>query len=131
MPLYLMSVIGTQAEIAAPSPEDMQQMFADVDVFNRELQEQGSWVFAAGLCPPDTATVVRVRDGETVLTDGPYAETKEQLGGFWIVRAADLDRAVELAARGSVACRWPVEVRPIQEDVTDDVTDHATGDVTG
>ena len=117
MPLYLMSVHGTQTEDSQPSPEDVQQMFADVDAFNRELQEQGNWVFAAGLYPPDTATVVAVRDGETVLTDGPYAETKEHLGGFWIVRASDLDQAVELAARGSVACRWPVEVRPYQEAV--------------
>jgi hypothetical protein len=121
MPLYLMSVHGTHSEETRPSPEVMQQMFADVDAFNAEVQAEGKWVFAAGLYPPDTATVVSVKDGETVLTDGPYAETKEHLGGFWVVRAADLDEAIDLAARGSAACRWPVEVRPIQDDVPDDL----------
>jgi hypothetical protein len=115
MSLYLMSVHGTQLD-PAPSPEEMQQMFADVDVFNAELKAKGQWVFAAGLYPPDTATVVSVKDGQTVTTDGPYAETKEHLGGFWVVKAADLDEALDLAARGSLACRWPVEVRPIQDD---------------
>jgi hypothetical protein len=115
MTLYLMSVHGTQVD-PAPSPEEMQQMFADVDVFNQELKAKGHWVFAAGLYPPETATVVSVKDGQTVTTDGPYAETKEHLGGFWVVTAADLDEALDLAAQGSVACRWPVEVRPIQDD---------------
>lgn len=119
MALYLMSVHGTQNEDDQPAPEDMQQMFADVDVFNRDLMAQGQWVFGAGLYPPDTATVVSVKDGTTTTTDGPYAETKEHLGGFWVVRAADLDEAIALAARGSAACRWPVEVRPIQEDEAD------------
>ena len=123
MPLYLMSVHGTQSEETQPSPEVMQQMFADVDTFNAEVKAEGKWVFAAGLYPPDTATVVSVKDGDTVLTDGPYAETKEHLGGFWIVKAADLDEAIDLAARGSVACRWPVEVRPIQDDAPDDEPD--------
>ncbi len=130
MTLYLMSVHGTQAG-PAPSAEEMQQMFAGVDAFNAELKAQGHWVFAAGLYPPDTATVVSVKDGETVTTDGPYAETKEHLGGFWVVQAADLDEALDLAARGSVACRWPVEVRPIQDDEAaygiDGGTDGGTG----
>jgi hypothetical protein len=115
MALYLMSVIGTQGDMT-PEPDAMQQMFDDVDAFNTKVKAQGNWVFAAGLYPPDTATVVSVKDGETVTTDCPYAETKEQLGGFWVVKAADLDEAIELAAQGSVACGWPVEVRPIQDD---------------
>jgi hypothetical protein len=92
-------------------------MFARVGVFNEKLKAQGAWVFAGGLHAPSTATVVRNQDGDTLTTDGPYAETKEQLGGFWIVRAPDLDAALQLAAEGSLACGAPVEVRPFQDDV--------------
>ena len=95
----------------------MQQAFADVDAFNQELMADGSWVFAGGLTePPSTATVVDATEGEPVVTDGPFAETKEQLGGFWVVEAADLDAALEIARRGSAACRQPVEVRPFQSE---------------
>ncbi len=73
-------------------------------------------MFAGGLHPADTATVVRVKDGEVLTTDGPFAETKEQLGGFWIITATDLDAALAWAAKGAAACKWPVEVRPFQED---------------
>ncbi|MGH9282403.1 MAG: YciI family protein [Acidimicrobiales bacterium] len=97
----------------------MEQAFADVDKFNQEIQASGHWVFAGGLHPADTATVVSVKDGEVVTTDGPYSETKEQLGGFWIIRATDLDEALSLAARGAAACRNPVEVRPFQDDAED------------
>lgn len=97
-----------------PSEEEMQQAFADVDVFNDELQTAGVWVFAGGLLPPDTATVVRVDNGEVVTTDGPFAETKEQIGGFWVIDVPDLDAALAWAATGSAACRNPVEVRPFQ-----------------
>jgi hypothetical protein len=100
-----------------PAPEDMQKAFRQVDAFNSELQASGAWVFGGGLHPPASATVVRaVEDGETIMTDGPYAETKEQLGGFWVVEAPDLDAALELASRASVACMGAVEVRPFQED---------------
>jgi hypothetical protein len=74
----------------------------------------GEWVFAGGLLPPDTATVVRAQGGKVVTTDGPFAESKEQVGGFWVINAADLDAALEIAARGSEACGRPVEVRPFQ-----------------
>ena len=70
--------------------------------------------FAGGLHEPSTATVVRDDDGETIITDGPFAETKEQLGGFWIIEVADLDAALAWAAKGSAACMGPVEVRPFQ-----------------
>jgi hypothetical protein len=96
------------------SEADMQAAYAAVGVFNEELQSSGAWVFAGGLHPPSSATVVRVVDGETMLTDGPYAETKEQVGGFWVIEAADLDAALAIAAKGSVACANPVEVRPFQ-----------------
>ena len=115
MKQYLLSVHMVEGE-AAPPPEEMQQAYKDVDVFNAELQANGNWVFAGGLYPADTATVVRVTDGEVITTDGPFAETKEQLGGFWVVTAPDLDAALALAAKGAAACRGAVEVRPFQDD---------------
>ena len=99
----------------APPDEDVQRAYKAVDDFNRGLQESGAWVFAGGLLPPDTATVVRAAGGKVVTTDGPFAETKEQLGGFWVIKAPDLDVALEIAARGSQACGAPVEVRPFQD----------------
>jgi hypothetical protein len=94
----------------------MEKAYKDVDAFNSELQASGAWVFAGGLHPATTATVVKVADGDVITTDGPFAETKEQLGGFWIVQAADLDEALALAARATVACQAPVEVRPFQDE---------------
>ena len=72
-------------------------------------------MFAGGLHPSSTATVVRAQGGKVVTTDGPFAETKEQLGGFWVIQAQDLDAALAWAAKGSEACMRPVEVRPFQE----------------
>ena len=116
MPKYLLSVWSTEGE--APPPEDeMQEMFAAVARFNDEVREEGAWVFAGGLHPADTATVVDGSGGEAVTTDGPFAESKEQMGGFWVVEAPDLDAAIDLARRGSAACRGQVEVRPFQDDV--------------
>ena len=114
MTQYLLSVYMGDDQL--PPEDEMQQAYKDVDAFNAELKAEGAWVFAGGLHPADTATVVRVRDGDVLTTDGPFAETKEQLGGFWIVEAADLDAAMALAARGSAACRAAVEVRPFQEE---------------
>lgn len=116
MPTYLLSVWHREGD-ATPSEEETQKMFADVGRFNEELHRAGAWVFAGGLHPADTATVVDGRRGEAVTTDGPFAESKEQMGGFWIVQAADLDAAIDLARRGSAACNGPVEVRPFQDDV--------------
>ena len=114
MKQYLLAVHGVEGE-PAPSPDEMQQAFQAVDAFNQELMASGEWVFAGGLLPPDTATVVRAQGGQVVTTDGPFAESKEQLGGFWVIQAADLDAALAIAARGSEACRQPVEVRPFQD----------------
>jgi hypothetical protein len=97
------------------SDEEMLAMYESVGAFNAELQASGSWVFAGGLHPPSSATVVHARDGEVVTTDGPFAETKEQLGGFWIIEAADLDAALARAGKASASCKAPVEVRPFQE----------------
>jgi hypothetical protein len=118
MKQYLLSVHSVEGS-ELPPPETMQQMFRDVAAFNAEIQAEGSWVFAGGLHPPSTATVVRSIDGDVMMTDGPFAEGKEHIGGFWVVRAADLDAALALAARASRACAAPVEVRPFQEEAGD------------
>jgi len=96
--------------------EEMQRVFARVDAFNNELQEAGAWVFAGGLLPADSATVVRDNGGEISMTDGPYAESKEQIGGFWVVDAPDFDAALKWAGKGATACEMPVEVRPFQDE---------------
>jgi hypothetical protein len=113
--LSVHSVEGTQL----PPPEAVQKAYRDVAAFNDELQSAGAWVFAGGLHPPSTATVVRVQDGDTLITDGPFAEGKEHIGGFWVIKAADLDAALEWAARATRACAAPVEVRPFQEETED------------
>jgi hypothetical protein len=116
MTQYLLSVHGSEADFAAMTPADVQRMYKQVDVFNAELQASGSWVFAGGLHPASTATVVRSTDGNVVTTDGPYLETKEHIGGFWIIEVPDLDAALSWAAKGSAACEGPVEVRPFQSE---------------
>ena len=115
MTQYLLSVHMVEGEPDPPA-DVIAQMYKDVDAFNAEVMAEGSWVFGGGLQPANVATVVKVTDGEVVTTDGPFAETKEQLGGFWIVKAPDLDAALALAARGAKACRGPVEVRPFQDE---------------
>jgi hypothetical protein len=115
MKQYLLAVHMVEGE-PVPSEAEMQQAYKAVDAFNAELKGEGAWVFAGGLHPPSTATVVRAQGGQVVTTDGPFAETKEQLGGFWVIRAPDLDAALGYAARGSAACGGPVEVRPFQDD---------------
>ena len=111
---YLLAVHMIEGE-PAPPEDQVQRMYKAVDAFNAELQSAGAWVFAGGLHPPETATVVRSQNGQVVTTDGPFAETKEQLGGFWVIRAPDLDAALAWAAKGSEACGAPVEVRPFQD----------------
>ena len=113
MKQYLLAVHGDEREPAPPEAE-IQQRYKAVDAFNAEVQAAGNWVFAGGLHPSSTATVVRAQGGQVVTTDGPFAETKEQLGGFWVITAPDLDAALEWAAKGSAACGAPVEVRPFQ-----------------
>jgi hypothetical protein len=112
---YLLAVHSVDGQSARP-PEETEQAYQDVAVFNAKLQADGAWVFGGGLHPADTATVVRVTGGEVLTTDGPFAETKEQLGGFWVIEAADLDSALALAAQAAAACREPVEVRPFQDE---------------
>ena len=117
MTVYLLSVhVGEDVYTAEPS-KDTERMYAQVDVFNKELIGSGSFVFADGLEPSSTATVVRAHSGETVTSDGPYMKTTEHIGGFWIVKAPDLDAALAWAAKASAACEGPVEVRPFQSDL--------------
>jgi hypothetical protein len=118
MKQYLLAVYPDFGD-EPPAPEAMQKIYDDVNAFNVELQGAGVWVFAGGLFPASTATVVRSEGGEVLITDGPFAETKEQIGGFWIVKAPDLDAALAWAAKGSRACAGAVEVRPFQEEVED------------
>jgi len=115
MKQYLLAVHMVEGE-PIPPEEEIQKRYKAVDEFNAEVQSAGAWVFAGGLHPPETATVVRSQNGQVVTTDGPFAETKEQLGGFWVIKAADLDAALDWAAKGSAACREPVEVRPFQDE---------------
>jgi hypothetical protein len=115
MTIYLLSVHHSP-DAPPPSPEEMQQAFKQVEDFNAEVHAAGAWVFAGGLESPEIATVVNAKDGDVVITDGPFAETKEHLGGFWVITAPDLDAALEWAKKGSAACMGPVEVRPFQAD---------------
>jgi hypothetical protein len=96
------------------SKEEMEEAFATTGAFNDRLKAEGYWVFAGGLQPVSTATVVDGQGDKPVVTDGPYLETKEALGGFWVIDAPDLDVALRLAAEGSKACRGKVEVRPFE-----------------
>ena len=114
MPQFLMSVWHDDDYNFDFSTPDAQRTVAQVNAFNTELREAGVWVFASGVHPVSSATVVRSAGGDVSMTDGPYAETKEQMGGFWIIEAADLDAALDWAGRAAAACEGPVEVRPLQ-----------------
>jgi hypothetical protein len=103
---YLVSVIDDTPNSATPTEA------AAINAYNDRLIAEGHWVFAGGLGPPSTATVIDNRAGEPVITDGPFVETKEWLAGFWVIEAPDLDVALKLAADGSKHCNRRVEVRP-------------------
>ena len=115
MAQYLMSVWHDDDYEVDFESEDNQRLVRQVSAFNQELIDAGAWVFANGLHPASSATVLRPSGGEVSMTDGPYAETKEQMGGFWIVEAPDLDAALAWARKGAMACEVPVEVRPFQD----------------
>jgi hypothetical protein len=112
MKLYLLSLY--QPGGGTPEPEVLEPIMRDLAALNDEMRAAGAWVFAGGLHDPSTATVVRPRDEEFVVTDGPFAEGKEFLGGFTIVRAPDLDAALEWGRRLARASTLPVEVRPFR-----------------
>jgi hypothetical protein len=116
MSQYLLSVWHDEPydDVDYTSPE-MQRRDAQVSAFNASLEQAGAWVFGTGLRPASSATVVRVTGADVSMTDGPFAETKEQMGGFWIIEAADLDAALEWAGQAAAACDGPVEVRPTED----------------
>jgi hypothetical protein len=117
MPQYMLSVWGPEMTEEQQSEYMASGAFEATGKLNDELVEAGNFVFAGGLEKPHTATVVRASDnGDVVVTDGPFAEIKEYLGGFWILECADLDEALAIAKRATVACGGPVEVRPFQSE---------------
>jgi hypothetical protein len=110
---YLLSV-HHDYDTEFPPLEEMQPVFEAVDRFNQKVRDAGAWVFAGGLTPVQQATTVDNTGDTPIVSDGPYAESKEYLGGFWVIQAADLDEALQWAKEGSAACRGKVEVRPFQ-----------------
>jgi hypothetical protein len=110
MAQYLLSVY--QPVGPAPEPEVLEPIMKDLENLNRDMKAAGVWVFAAGLHP--TATVVRQQGSEVLVTDGPFVEGKEHLGGFTVIDAADLDVALGWAGKLARATTLPIEVRPIQ-----------------
>ena len=115
MKQYLLSVV--QPDGAAPPPHVLEPIVRDVKAVNDELKAAGVWVFSGGLYPATSATVVRPSDGEVLLTDGPFAEGKEHIGGIVILKAPDLDAALAWARKLAKAATLPIEVRPFQGEV--------------
>ncbi|MEO1056482.1 MAG: YciI family protein [Actinomycetota bacterium] len=111
MPQYLLSVFY-EDDVEPPPPERMQQIMNDVAAHQQEMHDAGVWVFYGALTDASSATVVRADQQTVSMTDGPYAEAKEQIGGFTVIDVPDLDTALEWARKGAAACTWPVEVRP-------------------
>jgi len=115
MSQYLLSVHHDGVEDLPTDEAVLAKMFGDVGAFNEKLRGQGAWVFAGGLHPIESSTTVDATGSEPIVTDGPFAESKEYLGGFWVIEAADLDAALAWATEGSAACQGKVEVRPFQD----------------
>jgi len=115
MKTYLLSVY--QPDGPPPAPEVLGTIMRDVHALRQEMRTAGAWVFSGGLHAPSTATVVRLKDGELLTLDGPFTEGKEHLGGFTIVKAPDLDGALEWGRKLARATTLPIEVRPFRDDV--------------
>jgi hypothetical protein len=115
MAQYLLSMHSVEGEAPEPMTEDeMRQFMGRVSVLEEEMKSAGAWLFGGALNEPDTATVVRMSNGEVLTTDGPFAEAKEHLGGFYIIAADDLDAALAWAAKVTAAIEHPIEVRPFR-----------------
>jgi hypothetical protein len=115
MKQYLLSVY--QPDGGPPPPEILDPIIRDLQALNREIRAAGAWVFAAGLHEASTATVVKANGGDVLMTDGPFTEGKEHLGGFTIIRAADLDEALRWAQRmATIVEPLSIEVRPVQDE---------------
>jgi hypothetical protein len=113
MARYLLTVVEPTGG-GVPEADAMAAIMRDVDEVDREMREAGAWVFAGGLFPPDTATVLRPSDDDVLVTDGPFAEGKEHVGGFTVVEAPDLDAALEWGRKLARATTLPIEVRPFR-----------------
>jgi hypothetical protein len=111
---YMLSVINDET-VPLPTGADWDESMRRTGEVDDEMRARGVWVFAGGLRTSESATVVRVQDGATTMTDGPFAETKEQIGGFWIIDVADLDAALDWAQKAAHACWGPIEVRPFDQ----------------
>ncbi|MFE3454035.1 YciI family protein [Nonomuraea sp. NPDC059194] len=111
MKQYLLSIYQPDGE--PPAPDTLAAIMRDVEEWDRELKAAGAWVFTGRLHPAGTATVVRPKDGEPLLTDGPYTEGKEHVGGFVVIQAPDLDAALDWGRKASLATTLPIEVRPL------------------
>jgi hypothetical protein len=110
MKQYLLSIM--QPDGPPPPPEFLEPVMRNVEALVKELKASGSWVFNGGLHPPSSATVVKWKDGGALTTDGPYAEGKEHIGGFVVVKTRDLDGALDWARRFARVITLPIEVRP-------------------
>jgi hypothetical protein len=114
MKQYLLSVY--QPNGGSAPPELLEQVMKDVRHLRREMEDAGVWVFAGGLHAPSTATVLRPQGSEVLITDGPFAEGKEVLGGFNVIKAPDLDAALEWGRKLALATTLPIEVRPFRDE---------------
>jgi hypothetical protein len=119
---YLLLIYGPEPDETTP-PEVVAAMMAEYAAFTNEVRDRGAFIAAEALQPVATATTVRIRDGQTVTTDGPFAETKEALGGFYLIEARDLDEAIELAARIPAVREGSIEVRPIWDTQSGQATE--------
>ena len=114
MKQYLLSIYQPDGE--PPAPAVLDKIMRDVSAVRDEMKAAGAWVFAGGLHAPSTATVVRVKDGDVLTTDGSFTEGKEHIGGFSVIKAPDLDAALEWGRKMARATTLPIEVRPFRED---------------
>jgi hypothetical protein len=110
---YLLLIYGNEADWAGLSEEDQGKAFQEYMDYTQDIYKNGQYISGEALQPVATATTVRVKNGKTITTDGPFAETREQLGGFYMVEAKDLDEAIKLAARIPGSRMGSIEVRPI------------------
>jgi hypothetical protein len=117
MKQYLLSIY--QPDEGRPPPDVLQKVMEHLELLNEEIKATGGWVFTGGLHPPSTATVVRAKDDDVLLTDGPYVEGKEHIGGIWIIKAHDLDEAIAWAGKAARATTLPIEVRPFQREANE------------
>ena len=117
MTQYLLSMY--QPDGVTPPPAALAKVMQDLNALIEDAKSAGVWVFNGGLHPASSATVVRVQRGDVLITDGPFVEGKEHVGGFWVIKAADLDQALHWGRKATAACQVPIEVRPFQDEAED------------